>query len=351
MNTQTKIDLRSDTITRPTPEMLQAMMQAQVGDDVFGDDPTVNALEKKVAELFGMQAALFVSSGTLSNQLAIRTHCSAGSEVICDALSHVYLYEGGGIAMNAQSSVRTLQGDRGRLKAWQIAEAINNPLDIHQPVTRLVSLENTMNKGGGSLYAFEDILEIQSLCQQQNLKLHLDGARLFNALVETPQRPADYGKAFDSISICLSKGLGCPVGSVLIGTENLIHQARRFRKAMGGGWRQAGFLAAAGIYALDHHVDRLRQDHLRAKEIGEILKDKPYVQEIFPIETNIVIVRLNPPLTAVYFVNTLNAKGIQAVTFGKDLVRFVTHLHFTDDQLSDFKHRIQNMFEGVSKND
>ncbi len=311
------IDLRSDTITKPTQPMLEAMFSASVGDDVFGDDPTVNALEEKAARMFGMEAALFCASGTLTNQLAIRVHTRPGSEVICDKNSHIYLYEGGGVALNSFSSIKLLDGDRGRLNAQQVRDAINNPDDVHAAVSRLVSLENTMNKGGGCYYSLSDIQAIRSVCKEHALGLHLDGARLFNALVETGESPLEYGRVFDSISICLSKGLGCPVGSLLLGTREFIKQARRFRKVMGGGWRQAGFLAAAGIYALDHHVERLREDHSRARAIGKMLQQLPEVEEIFPIDTNIVIFRLPETILAVDYVAQLAQKGIRAVTFGK----------------------------------
>lgn len=330
------IDLRSDTVTQPTAQMRQAMMDAPVGDDVFGDDPTVNELETKSAQLFGVEAALFCPSGTMTNQLAIRVHTRPGSEVICDRLSHIYLYEGGGVALNSFSSVRLVDGTRGMLTAQQVQDAIN-PDDIHAPVSRLVSLENTMNKGGGCYYHFEEFVKIKAVCTQHGLKLHLDGARLFNALVETTDAPHHYGAVFDSISICLSKGLGCPVGSVLLGSHDFIKQARRFRKVMGGGWRQAGFLAAAGVYALDNHVERLRQDHARARSIGEILKKRPEVQEIYPIETNIVIFRLPDSILATDYVQQLATHGVKAVSFGKHLVRFVTHLNFTDDHLEEFQ--------------
>ncbi len=334
------IDLRSDTITRPSAAMLQTMTAAKVGDDVFGDDPTVNALEQKAADMFGMEAALFCPSGTMTNQLAIRVHCQPGSEVICDRLSHIYLYEGGGIALNAFSSAKTPDGDLGRLNAEQVQEAINNAEDIHQPVTRLVSLENTVNKGGGSIYDFNEIRNIKQVCTDNNLVLHLDGARLFNAIVETNETPRDYGEVFDSVSICLSKGLGCPVGSLLLGTRQVIKQARRFRKAMGGGWRQAGFLAAAGIYALDHNIDRLSEDHRRAKAIGQILSKKSFVKSVYPITTNIVIFELPGDMLAKDFVAAMAGKGIHCVTFGRHLVRFVTHLDFTDDQLAAFERNL-----------
>ncbi|MCF2491949.1 threonine aldolase family protein [Dyadobacter chenhuakuii] len=337
-----KIDLRSDTVTKPTKEMQQAMWAAEVGDDVLGDDPTVNALQEKAAKLFGMEEALFCPSGTMTNQLAIRVHTQPGSDVICDKYSHIYLYEGGGIMLNALSSVKLLDGDRGRLTAQQVAGAISPEHDIHSTVTRLVSLENTMNKGGGCYYDLVEIEAIKRVCRDKKIPLHLDGARLFNALVETGESPLQYGQAFDSISICLSKGLGCPVGSLLLGTHEVIKKARRFRKVMGGGWRQAGFLAAAGMYALDHHVERLKKDHARARAIGEMFRHLPEVEEIFPVDTNIVIIRLGEGISEIDYVNKLAQQGILAVTFGKNLVRFVTHLDFTDDHLHEMNKRIKS---------
>jgi threonine aldolase len=254
--------------------------------------------------------------------------------VICDKLSHIFLYEGGGVALNALSSIKTLDGNRGLLTAAQIEDAINNPNDIHQPTTRLVSLENTMNKGGGAYYDFEEFRKIKNLCDKNDLPLHLDGARLFNALVETNDVASEYGQVFDSISICLSKGLGCPIGSLLLGNQDFIKKAKRFRKVMGGGWRQAGYLAAAGIHALDHNIQRLKEDHRRARAIGEILAKKSYVEDIFSIDTNIVIFELPKTILATTFVATMAEKGVLCVPFGKHLVRFVTHLDFSDDQLS-----------------
>ncbi|MPR32955.1 threonine aldolase family protein [Salmonirosea aquatica] len=337
-----QIDLRSDTVTRPTEGMREAMWAAPLGDDVLGDDPTVNALEEKAARLFGTEAALFCASGTMTNQLAIRVHTQPGSDVICDKLSHIYLYEGGGIMLNAFSSVKLLDGDRGRLNAQQIAEAIS-PDDVHATVTRLVSLENTMNKGGGCYYALEEIEAIRQVCDNHKVPLHLDGARLFNALVETGEAPSLHGALFDSLSVCLSKGLGCPVGSLLLGKADFIRQARRFRKVMGGGWRQAGFLAAAGIYALDHHVDRLREDHQRARSIGAMLRQMPEVEDIYPIDTNIVIFRLPDTILATDYVRRLDMLRIRAVAFGKHLVRLVTHLDFTDDHLEELEKQLKKM--------
>ena len=339
------LDLRSDTVTRPTPEMLYTMMTAPVGDDVFGDDPTVKALEATAAARFGMEAGLFCASGTMTNQIALAVHLQAGEEVICDALSHIYLYEGGGLMANARASVRLLTGDRGRISAEQVEDAVNNPHDIHLPVTRLVSLENTMNKGGGSYYRLPDIAAIRDVCNRHGLALHLDGARVFNALVETGENPAEYGRLFDTISVCLSKGLGCPVGSVLLGSRAFIEKARRVRKRFGGGWRQAGFLAAAGLFALENNVERLREDHRRARAIGGMLRQLPEVVDMLPVDTNIVIFQLAPGRLATDYVAHLKERGILAAPFGKDKVRFVTHHDFGDDHLAELEKRL-----GVSVN-
>ena len=332
------IDLRSDTVTRPTPGMKEAMFSAPIGDDVFGEDPTVNSLEEKIAKLFGMEAALFCPSGTMTNQIAIRLHTGPQREVICHQHSHIYLYEGGGIMANSLASVKLLDGNLGKINAGQIAASIN-PDDVHAPETALVSLENTMNKGGGSIYTLDEIKPIHALCREKGIKLHLDGARLFNALVETGEKPADWGSHFDTISICLSKGLGCPVGSVLLGSKADIKRARKVRKVFGGGMRQAGFLAAAGIYALDHHVDRLQEDHARAKALGKMLEALPMVSEVFPVATNIVIAQLEG-ISPENFMKKLAEQNIKSVKFGPDLVRFVTHLDFGDEQLEEFGKRL-----------
>ena len=332
------LDLRSDTLTKPSTGMREAMYAAPLGDDVFGEDPTVNALEEKIATLFGKEAALFCPSGTMTNQIAIRLHTGPQKEVICHQHSHIYLYEGGGIMANSMASVKLLTGDLGKITASQVAESIN-PDDVHAPETTLVSLENTMNKGGGSIYTLDEVKPIQALCQEKGLKLHLDGARLFNALVETGDAPAHWGKLFDTISICLSKGLGCPIGSVLLGSKVDIKRARKVRKVFGGGMRQAGFLAAAGIYALDHQVARLKEDHQRARALGEFLLKAPQVVEVLPVATNIVIARLEG-ISPEAYLQELNSKGIKGVKFGKDLVRFVTHLDFGDEHLEEFGKQI-----------
>ncbi len=332
------LDLRSDTLTQPTVGMKEAMFAAPLGDDVFGEDPTVNALETKIAALFGMEAALFCPSGTMTNQIAIRLHTGPQKEVICHQYSHIYLYEGGGIMANSMASVKLLSGDLGKITASQVAESIN-PDDVHAPETTLVSLENTMNKGGGSIYTLDEIKPIHALCKEKGLKLHLDGARLFNALVESGESPADWGAHFDTISICLSKGLGCPIGSVLLGTKTDIKRAKKVRKVFGGGMRQAGFLAAAGIYALDHQLDRLKEDHRRARVLGQFLVQASHVAEVLPVATNIVIARLEGKSPEMYL-QELSSKGIKGVKFGKDLVRFVTHLDFGDVHLEEFGKRI-----------
>lgn len=336
-----KIDLRSDTVTKPTKGMLEAMWSAQVGDDVFGEDPTVNALEQKLAEMFGMEAGLFCPSGTMTNQIAVKLHTGPQKEVICHKYSHIYLYEAGGIMANAHASVKLLEGDYGKITVQDVADNISAD-DVHACETTLVSLENTMNKGGGSIYTLDEVKPIKALCEKHGIKLHLDGARLFNALVVTGESPKDWGAQFDTISICLSKGLGCPIGSVLLGSRSDIKRARKIRKSFGGGMRQAGYLAAAAIYALDHHVDRLSEDHARAKAIGKILEQHPLVSEVFPVATNIVIARLKG-ITPEEFLANLSEKGIKAVKFGKDQVRFVTHLDFDDQMLEAFGQRVKEI--------
>lgn len=324
------IDLRSDTVTQPTKEMKEVMWQAELGDDVFGEDTTVNKLEETAANMFGMEAGLFCPSGTMTNQIAIKMHTQPGDEVICDELSHVYQYEGGGIAFNSGVSVRLLQGDRGRITANQVADAINNRNDVHKAISSLVVLENTSNRGGGSCYDLETIRAIKEICRANNLVLHLDGARLFNALVAKQQSAKDYGELFDSVSICLSKGLGSPVGSVLLGTKEKITKARRIRKVFGGGMRQAGIIAAAGLYALNHHVDRLATDHRHAKLIEATLLNNPNVETVLPVETNIVIFRVKDHINADELVLRLKEKGILCFTMGKQQIRFVLHLDVTE---------------------
>jgi len=327
------IDFRSDTVTMPTLGMLDFMHSAPVGDDVFGEDPSINSLERITAAKFGMEAGLFCPSGTMTNQLAIKTHTQAGDEVICDELSHIYQYEGGGIAFNSGCSVKLLHGDRGRLTADQILAGIN-PEDVHKPITSLISLENTSNRGGGACYDFETFKAIKKVATDHKLPLHLDGARLFNAIVEKKEAPIEYGNIFDSISICLSKGLGAPVGSVLIGNAAFIKKARRWRKVFGGGMRQAGSLAAAGIYALEHHIERLAEDHKNAKILSEALAKKDFVSSILGVETNIVIATISGKYTAASFAAALKDKGILAIAMTPTQVRFVFHLNISETDLA-----------------
>ena len=328
------IDLRSDTFTKPTSGMMQAMMNAEIGDDVWGEDPTVIALEAKVAAMFGMEAALFCPSGTMANQIAIKVHTQPGDELICDHLSHVYRYEGGGIAFNSGASVALLHGQQGRITAAQIQEVVQ-PDDIHFPISRMVSIENTTNKGGGACYCANELEAIHQLCEKESLALHLDGARLFNALVATGQTAKDFGNWFDSISICLSKGLGTPIGSVLIGTSAFIKKAKRIRKVFGGGMRQAGFLAAAGIYALDHHIVRLAEDHDKAKRIEACLQGLDSVASVLPVHTNIVIFDIKEGIDKDALLNNWAANyGVKASGMGPRSIRLVTHLDITEAMMS-----------------
>ncbi len=336
------IDFRSDTVTRPTHGMKEAMLNAPVGDDVFGEDPSINELEKKTAEMFGMEAAIFCPSGTMTNQIAIKCHTQPGDEIICDETSHIYQYEGGGIAFNSGASVRLLPGQLGRINASQVLSAIQ-PDDPHRPHSRIVSLENTSNRGGGSCYDFEDIKKIRNVCKEHGLAFHLDGARLWNALVAKNETPEQYGKAFDSISVCLSKSLGCPVGSLLIGTKELIKKARRVRKVFGGGMRQAGFLAAAGIYALDHHIQRLSEDHANAKTIAKALSEKSFVKMVLPVETNIIIFELDDSLTAPDLVNKWREKDMLAYAIAPNRVRLVLHLDITAEMVERTVQLIRNI--------
>ncbi|MBP6288076.1 MAG: low-specificity L-threonine aldolase [Ferruginibacter sp.] len=327
-------DLRSDTFTKPGPAMLEAMFKAQVGDDVFGEDPSVNRLEAMAAGMFGMEAALFCPSGTMTNQIAIKCHTQPGDEVICDKVSHVYIYEGGGIAFNSGSQVKPIDGDRGRITAGQVEEAIN-PDDVHKARTRLVSLENTANRGGGSCYDFIEIQHIKEICSKNNLSFHLDGARLWNALVAKNESPKQYGEIFDSISICLSKGMGTPVGSLLLGRQAFIKQARRVRKVFGGGMRQAGYIAAAGIYALENNIARLAEDHDHARQIAEALDKKEFIGNIMPVETNILIFEVKGNYdSAKGFCDKLKQQDILCLPISQTQVRMVTHLDFTKEMLN-----------------
>ncbi len=326
------IDFRSDTVTKPSKEMLNFMFNASVGDDVFQEDPTVNELQQFVAEYFGKEDALFCSSGTQTNQIAINVHVKPGGEVICHEESHIYKYEGGGIAKNSGASVRLLPGNRGRLTVETIQKAVNAD-DVHFPVTQLVSLEDSANRGGGAVYDFEEIKKIADFCKEKGLPLHLDGARLMNALTVNKVDPKEYASKFDSISLCLSKGLGAPVGSLLIGTKDFIRKARRVRKVMGGGMRQAGIIAAGGLYAMKHNIVRLQEDHVRAAKIGEVLQQQDWVSEVFPVETNIVVCCLKIEDQKESIIQKFKEKSILVSSFGDGMIRIVVHLDISENDI------------------
>lgn len=327
------INLMSDTVTKPTPPMLEAMFKAEVGDDVFGEDPTVNALQAYAAELFGKEAALFCPSGTMTNQIALKVHTQPLQEIICDINSHIYQYEVGGFAFHSQASIQLIQGVLGKITAEQIQSVIKADQDWLAQ-SKLVVLENSCNKAGGSYYTLPEIDPITNLCRSRSLALHLDGARIFNVLIETGETPQAVGNRFDSISVCLSKGLGAPVGSLLIGDKSFIKQARRVRKVMGGGMRQAGYLAAAGLYALQHHVVRLKEDHDHARQLGNTLETLSWVESVAPVQTNIVIFTVRAPLTAGICLSWLLEQGIKAVSMGERIIRFVTHLDINPDMVN-----------------
>ena len=324
-----KIDLRSDTVTKPTKKMLEAMMRAEVGDDVFREDPTVNLLEKRVADMFGKPMALFFPSGTMANQIALKLHTQPGEQVICGKYAHIYNYESGGVAFNSGVSCKLIDGNRGMFTANQVKEAIN-PSDYWYAKTSLVAVENTTNKGGGACWGFDELLKIRAICDDNKLGYHLDGARLWNALVAKNETAQQYGKIFDTISVCLSKGLGCPVGSVLIGNEHIMQNAVRIRKVFGGNMRQAGYLAAAGLYALDNNIERLAEDHKKAKEIGGTLSQLSIIKKVALIETNIVIFELNEDVNEKVFIQKLADENIHIISMGSNKLRIVTHLDYTN---------------------
>lgn len=329
-------DFRSDTVTKPTQKMLDFMYKAPLGDDVFGEDPSITELEKYAASLFGMEAGLFCPSGTMTNQIAIKLHTQPGDEVICDFVSHIYQYEGGGIARNAQCSVRLINGAKGQFTSDDVLKNIN-PDDPHYPRTKLVSVENTCNRGGGSIWSLSELKKIRKVCDDKKLKFHLDGARIFNALEETKESPKDFGKIFDTISVCLSKGLGAPVGSVLLGSKEDMYQARRIRKVFGGGMRQAGIIAAGGLYALKHQVKRLSEDHDKARELEKILRKCSFVKEVFEVESNIVVFILKDKIKREDFIQKAKEKGVLVLAFGANGVRMVTHLDISKEMMKHTK--------------
>ncbi|SHI48260.1 threonine aldolase family protein [Aquimarina spongiae] len=335
-----KIDLRSDTVTKPTAGMLDAMMNAEVGDDVYKEDPTINQLEERIAMMFGKEKALFFPSGSMANQAAIKLHTQPGEQLIADKYAHVYNYEGGGVSFNSGVSCKLIDGHRGMITADQVQASINPPDFYHSPLTSLVCIENTTNKGGGACYDFEEIRKIKEVCAQNNLGYHLDGARLWNALIAKNESPLQYGEVFETISVCLSKGLGAPVGSVLVGDAKYMDNAIRVRKILGGGMRQLGYLAAAGLYAIDNHLNRLSEDHKKAKEIGGVLQTLPFVKQVEPIDTNIIIFTIDGDENE--FVSKMETKGVYFYGMGQGKLRFVTHLDYTQQQHEYFLELLAN---------
>lgn len=337
------IDLRSDTVTKPTKGMLEAMMTANVGDDVYKEDPTVNELEQRIADMFGMDEALFFPTGTMANQTALKLHTNPGDQIICDKYAHIFNYEGGGASFNSGASCKLIDGDRGMFTKQQVIDAINPPDFYHSPLSSLVEIENTTNKGGGACWGFSELEKIRKVCDTNNLGYHLDGARLWNALVAKQETTKQYGALFDTISVCLSKGLGCPIGSVLVGSKELMQNAIRIRKIFGGGMRQVGYLAAAGLYALDHHIDRLSEDHQKAKEIGVVLEQASFVKVVEPIETNIVIFELNADVDETNFLNILKENNIHIIGMGGGKLRMVTHLDYTNEMHETLCNTLKNI--------
>lgn len=325
------IDLRSDTVTKPTVEMMEAIMSAKTGDDVFREDPTVKRLEEKMAMLFGMDEALYFPTGSMSNQAAIKLHTQPGEQLICDSWAHIYNYEAGGAAFNSGVSCKLINGDRGMINAEQVESSINPPDFYHSPLTSLVCLENTTNKGGGACYDFDEIVNIKKVCDKHDLGLHLDGARLMNAIVAKKEDPKEYGKIFDSISICLSKGLGAPLGTVLLGNKDLMRNAVRIRKIFGGAMRQIGFMAAAGLYGIEHLVDRMAEDHKKASEIAKVLEQQEYIKRVEKTETNIVIFYLNEIVTEDKYLSDMHKKNIKISNMGQGKLRIVTHYDYTQE--------------------
>ncbi len=337
------IDLRSDTVTKPSKEMLEQMLVAPLGDDVFNEDPSVNELQNYAAQLFGMKDSLFCSSGTQTNQIAINVHVQPGGEVICHKESHIYKYEGGGIARNSGASVRLLDGNRGRITLEEIEKWINPKMDVHYPLTQLISLEDTANRGGGAIYDFSEIQKIRTFCVNYNLPMHLDGARLFNSLVEKKLDYKIYASNFDSISICLSKGLGAPIGSLLLGSKDFIHKARRVRKVFGGGMRQAGILAAGGLFALKNNIERLKEDHQKAKIIETQLNQCAWVESVVPVETNIVVALLKDHSKRDELIQKLKDKNCLIMAFGPGMLRMVTHLDISFEAINEFCLELKNL--------
>ena len=323
-----EINLISDTVTKPSAEMLKAMFAAKVGDDVFKQDPTVNEFERIVANLFGMEAALFFPSGTMANQTAIKLNTNPGDQIICDKWSHIHLYESGGASFNSGVNFNLLDGNRGMISAEQVKNGINDPEFYHAPLSKMVGIENTTNKGGGACYDIDELVKIKQVCVDNNLKFHLDGARLWNAMIAKKQHPKQFGELFDTISVCFSKGMGCPIGSVLLSDAETMRKALRIRKIFGGNLRQSGYLAAAGIYALQNNINRLEDDHNRAKELGNTLQKLSWVASVQPVETNIVVFSVIDTIEEKQVIEKLKQKGVAISLLAKNTLRMVTHLDY-----------------------
>ncbi len=336
------VDLRSDTVTKPSVGMLKAISSAKLGDDVFEEDPTIIKLEAMVAEMLGKESSLFFPSGTMANQVAIKTLSSPPGELICDKNSHVYLYESGGIAFNSGLSVKLLDGELGKVTAESVSAAINED-HVYLPESQIVSIENTHNRGGGSIYSMEELDSIVGVLKDTGIRFHLDGARLFNAVTESDYSASEFSRPFDTVSVCLSKGLGAPVGSVLAGSAANIRKARKLRKVMGGGMRQVGILGAACIYALENNIEKLKDDHIRAKHIAEAILNCSMIKSTLPVETNIIVAELKEGLKPDDILSKLRENNILSFAFGKNAIRMVTHLDLTDEMADHVSKVVRNL--------
>ena len=342
------IDLRSDTVTQPTEGMRQAIFTAEVGDDVFGEDPTVNLLQQKISELTAKEAAMFVASGTMGNQICIKTHTDPGNEIILERNSHIYNYECGAPSFLSGVQIMPVTGQRGSFTLDQIRDLVR-PENVHHPVTRLIVVENTHNRGGGAIFPFEEIKKIREFATEHRIRMHLDGARLWNASKATGISIKNYCDLFDSVSLCFSKGLGAPAGSIIAASETFIHQARYYRKLFGGGMRQAGILAAGALYAVNHHFDRLSEDHKNARKLAEFLAKIPGIDiDLESVQTNIVIFDVKKSgLNGQDVVQRLSDSGVKMLTFAGTKIRAVTHLHISE---SDIKITIDALADIFNKN-
>ena len=344
------IDLRSDTVTRPTPGMREAMYRAEVGDDVIDIDPTLDALQRRTAELLGKEAAIFMPSGTMTNQIALRVHCKPGDEFLCDSDCHIYNYEQGAFAQLSGLVARTIQGKQGVLSLNELQGCIR-PQNEHMVQTRLLCLENTHNRGSGKVQPQEEVVRVCAWAHESGLQTHLDGARLFNASVASGLTPQKLSEPFDSVSVCFSKGLGVPLGSCLAGTHDFVARARRARKLFGGGMRQVGIVAAAGLYALDHHVDRLAIDHKHAKLLADAVREFDFLKVLGgEPETNILIFHVSESWgTANSFAAELEKHGVKAMAFSSTAIRMVTHLDVNRQQILEACDVIRTICRGSKK--